>query len=280
MCVDVLGAFSSGCSNDSSVKVKIDMLIQQLTSVMQSHQTNISNVFMSNQSISLTVGPTGVMNCSQGLNLSNTLNGNFSFVSKVDNEMVSDIQNLISTNIENQLNNVNSTQQALLSSALNGKTASDLSTSLQSLVKNVVTLSSLTNLCNEVNPTQTISLNINGLISGSSCNLSNNMFITILASNIVSNVSNAIARNSDIITLNNALSQTATASSTGLTGFIQAVGSFLTSMTFAYVILAGIIVIGAVFLLRTLLAPENAETMRMLTDTANKGIAASSGMKR
>jgi hypothetical protein len=243
MCVSAW-IVSSGCSQDNTVKTNSTTLAEQITNVVQRHSTNISTAANLNQTMVLSIGPSGSLTCPNGINIVQNMVGNFNYISKVDDAMTTDIKSAIINNLNENVKTMSQTTQDMLSTALNGKNGTDITTSISNIVKSNLTNDSLIQVAQSVNPTQTLTIPINGVLaSGAGCTFTQNMCIDVFSSNIVDLVSKTVAQNMQSNTGTTTTDVTNVATSKGLNDIISSVTDFLTKSAIGLYIIIGVVVI-------------------------------------
>ena len=217
------------------IKVSTNIINKNITNLLQKHSVKASTVVDLKQGFSLKIIRSRVY-CPSGEipPLTQKIIADINIVTKVTNELVTDVKNLIDNSVKQSIEQSSKQVQELLAPAIKGKTITDVITDIQNIIENNITLESLTEIFNKTALTQDQELEIIDS-DFEFCGIDQDMTLKLSSKQIVDNLSTAIINNTIIQDISKDIKQYVDRESTGLQ-------SLISSLTLPFLIIAGIII--------------------------------------
>ena len=243
MCFDAV-VLSVDCDKDNSLNVTTNILSQIVTNVNNSLSNKIINVFTATQSNQIRIGKMS----GSTLNVTNFVNADIKYMTSVDNTVTSQISQQLIDTISQKIDQMNSTEQELLSKALNGQNKTDIMTTINKVVQNNINTTVLNQIITNTAFVQNNVLNI-GELTNSRVNVTNDMFITAVMQTVAKNIINSNEITDMQNTIDNNVKVQNKDESKGLNSIVDSITNMIKDIGMAWIIGVAVICVAAILFL-------------------------------
>jgi len=187
-------------ANNTSMRMIINNrdLNENITNIMTVTENDVQNVLTMSNTINITVGPNGELNC-DSLNFTQTNTGEMKVATQINNQTATAIKNLLNNDVKTSAGMTNQLIQGFLAGigqANNTDLEMDLTTSITNIIENNVTTSNINRILNEVKAINDTTLVINGKITSKTmCDIIQNNIVSLQSSTILTNIVSAVVDN-------------------------------------------------------------------------------------
>lgn len=239
-CTSVLfGLFKSDCISENRVIGISDQLVENVTSIMTNSTNEVVQHLEVFQSIRVNIGPNAIISCDE-FNLKNNFNSNITVNQEIDEKGRTELINAISQSAgwDAQLQN---TERTGFFSTPGGSqlNTTEIANYFKSLTENTLTVERLNQIAQSLYLDQEIVLNIDGVLTSSLCNFSNDAVISFFVAQSLYAVLEAFQSNSTQQDINVAIKQEMSRENNGI--FESLFGS-LGNLLKPIIIIGGIVV--------------------------------------
>lgn len=247
MCFDAV-VLSVDCEKDNSLNVTTNILSQIVTNINNSLTNKIINVFVASQANQIKIGKMS----GSTLNVTNFVNAQLKYMTTVDNSVTAQISQTLIDTISQKIDQMNSTEQELLSKALNGQNKTDIMTTITKVVNNNINTSVLNEIINHTAFVQNNILEI-GELTASQVNVTNDMFVSAVMETVAKNIlsSNEITDMQN--TIDNNVKVENKDESKGLNSIVDSITNMLKDIGMAWIIGIAVICVAAILFLPMIL---------------------------
>lgn len=245
-CVDYLlwrVNINHGCGPQNQNFILNEKVSENLYKQLVKQLSSITNKVSGVQTIIITNGPSGVIDCGKdSLKISQKIDGASYIKSSLQAQDISNIKSAINTEIENSLKQTNEEVIGFLANEPNALNINEVTNRIRNLVDRELTSEVISEIVNNYDLSQKVELTNYGTISGNGCEISQDIAIKLLATALLNRVSDIALQDSDISKTNNTVVQYLKTKSEGI-------GSLLTPLIIAGAIVFVIIVIVVIIVL-------------------------------
>lgn len=241
MCFNLGGILSSGCSTDNTVKSRVESLNQNITNILSRNVSTVGVEITNLADLKITIDPGAIVEC-DSFNVNQSISSDTNVVMDVTSEQVDDIISLVQSDIESSMTTRSTSENEMLSQALNTNNVTDMVTILTNIATKNITRENINSLCVSVFNKLTMIINIGGHIVGTSCTFDQNILVKMVASQIIKNAQKTSLSDTTLMHLYTIISTDNTASSKGLNSIIDSIMSFFKQF-WLYILVAVVVFI-------------------------------------
>lgn len=256
MCFDLGGFLSSGCSSNTTNNIRVEQTNEQITKLLQRHSNQVINSQQLIQDMSVSIR--GTIECPPGtsLDFSQTISGDFQFITTIDDVTIDELKELLNTKIKESAKQTVDQYQGFLSQKFNGDITNNITNILKNVVDTEITIEKLNQIKNSLVSEQHMKVDIDAVLK--TCpKFSQDMLLKIMARNIITNISQVAMQNQLVSDFMSEMDNHVTQRSEGLGNVIQNVVNsvmdffkglgWMGTLIVLAVIIGGVMVIKAFF---------------------------------
>jgi hypothetical protein len=237
-CID-LAIFSLGCSVEQSTRSRNKLENSITTNVSTNARSSIEQTAVVNALVDITNGPSGRVEC-KGFNVGNAVTGNVQFVANSNQQVVATIQETLNQALDNAVKSLSTQQTEYLSKAANGKNITEVVNEMKTAINTNMSTSVINDIRQNIQVGSTIKFKNDGLVTGDTCNFTNNVALNLFSSAVVSQAVQSVLQLEDVQNIINYVENDVKIDNKGL-------GGLLKSLTPILIILGVLALIGFLF---------------------------------
>lgn len=190
--VSAAAGASSGCQNQSVVVDAVYNAQQNIMCSLSSNSVSINSVVSGVQDIHIVNGPTGVMDCKNGLKVGNLMTVDAKVTTQLNQAQKEKITNDLKTAVDTILKSAQETQQVAGAPVEGNQSYQAAIKKSDALFAGTTVQDNITKIVNEISGKQGIYLENNGLITGAQCDFNNTALLQLMANTMLSSTLDSV----------------------------------------------------------------------------------------
>lgn len=177
---------SSGCQNQSVAIDAVYNAQQNIMCSLSSNSVSINSIVSGVQDIHINNGPTGIIDCRDGLELSNLMTADAKVTTQLNQAQVQKITNDLKTAVDTIMKSAQETQQAAGAPVEGNQAYQTAIKKSDALFAGTTVQDNITHIVNEISSKQGITIENAGLITGAQCKFANTSLLQLMANTMLS----------------------------------------------------------------------------------------------